>query len=384
MRCSLINQTGQVTDSSLIEIPYRLVLGDSEIELGRLPTGIAHCCITSPPYWNQRSYDSRDGLGNETDPQDYVNRLVRIFRGVRRVLRPDGSLWLNLGDTYRNKNLMGIPWRVALALQADGWILRNSIIWDKVKGNPCNSKDKLRNVHELVFHFVAMDTYYYDLDAIRNEPGKPTWRNGRIVTATGVNGSKYERQIRRSTELNELEKANALQALKETLAKVEHGELPDFRMIIRGTQRATHSDSLDFSGRANELKAKGFCILPYHKNGTKPGDVWQITPEDEWRKEGHYAVFPRELCELPIKATCPAGGIVLDPFVGTGTALVAALEMGRRGIGIDLSASYLEEAARRLEDTARSTRCRPIQPRLELVWHEAEEPRNTPKSSMAF
>jgi site-specific DNA-methyltransferase (adenine-specific) len=273
---------------------------------------------------------------------------MSIFRHLKRVLKPDGSFWLNIGDTYVKKNLMGIPWRVALALQDDGWILRNAVVWDKMKGSPDNAKDKLRNVHEELFHFVLQPTYYYDVDAIRNEPGKPYYRDGRIVTPTGVSGAKYEQQIRKSKVLSETEKEAALAALADTLRKVEAGELPDFRMVIRGTQRSTHSDSTEYSGRASELKAKGFAILPYHKNGTKPGDIWHIIPEDQWRKDGHYAVFPLDLCELPIKATCPVGGIVLDPFAGTGTALVEAVMLGRRGIGIDSSRSYLSEAEKRL------------------------------------
>lgn len=331
---------------------FCLVHGDAENMLKSFPSGLIDSCITSPPYWALRKYDGDSELGAEAKWEDYVARLVRIFRELRRVLRPTGSLWLNIGDTYLNKNLCGIPWRVAFALQEDGWILRNSIVWDKVKGNPCNAKDKLRNVHEYVFHFVQQDKYFYDVDAIRNAPGKPSYREGKIVTPTGVSGTKYEQQIRQSKELTEQEKAAALAVLAETLRKVGSGEIPDFRMLIRGTQRFTHSDSPEFSGRASELRARGFCILPYHKNGTKPGDVWHIIPEDEWRKDGHYAVFPLELCELPIKATCPEGGILLDPFAGTGTALVAALLLGRRGVGLDTSVSYLQEAERRLQEVA--------------------------------
>jgi DNA modification methylase len=334
------------------EEKYKLLHGEAEAILSSFPASSVDMCITSPPYWGQRAYDGESELGREPYVEDYVVRLVRIFREVRRVLRPEGSLWLNIGDTYLHKNLCGIPWRVAFALQNDGWILRNSIIWDKVKGNPCNAKDKLRNLHEYVFHFVQQEKYFYDVDAIRNPPGKPYYRDGKIVTPTGVSGAKYEQQIRRSTELTPQEKAAALEALADTLRKVERGEISDFRMVIRGTQRSTHSDSREFSGRANEIQARGFCILPYHKNGSKPGDVWHIIPEDEWRKDGHYAVFPLELCELPIKATCPQNGILLDPFAGTGTALVAAITLGRRGIGIDTSLTYLNEAERRLQQTA--------------------------------
>jgi site-specific DNA-methyltransferase (adenine-specific) len=120
-------------------------------------------------------------------------------------------------------------------------------------------------------------------------------------------------------------------------------------MIIRGQQRTTHSDKENVSGRAKELLAKGFYFLKYHPNGRKPADVWDILPEDTQRKELHFAPYPVDLCRIPIAATCPEGGIVLDPFCGTGTTLLAARNMRRRSIGIDLSSQYLEFAAERCE-----------------------------------
>jgi len=317
--------------------------------LEEFPAQSVNCCITSPPYWNQRKYVGASTLGQEQLVDEYVQHLREVSRQLKRVLRKDGSLWLNIGDTYKNKNLMGVPWRVAFAFQKDGWILRNAIVWDKVKGNPCNARDKLRNVYEYVFHLVIQERYYYNLDTVRTPPRKPTYKNGHIVTPTGVSGTKYRQQILQSSQLDEQEKQNALAALDEALRKVERGELPDFRMIIRGTQRSTHSDSPEYSGRAEELQKRGFCILPYHKNGAKPGDIWRIIPESKWRKDTHFAVFPKELCEIPIETTCPPGGIVIDPFVGTGTAIVAALELNRRGVGIDTSQEYLAIAHKRIE-----------------------------------
>ena len=334
---------------------YLLLHGHAAQVLRLLPAESVHACMTSPPYWSQREYSGPSGLGGESSFEEYAEHLVDILNEVWRVLRDDGSLWLNLGDTYRRKNLIGVPWRVTFALQEQGWILRNAIVWDKMKGNPCNARDKLRNVYEFVFHLVKREQYYYDLDTIRNPPGKPYRKNGRIVTPTGVSGVKYERQIRTSTELSDEEKAAALQALAQALHKVETGEMPDFRMIIRGTQRATHSDSVRYSGRAEELRKRGFRILPYHKRGTKPGDVWRIVPEDRWRRDGHFAVYPVELCEMPIKATCPPDGIVLDPFVGTGTTMVAALQLQRRAIGVDTSAEYLQVAQERVTEVVRKT-----------------------------
>lgn len=359
----VVSHSGGVSREKLVqdffsdaEQRHLMIHGDAKGVLEDLPPDSVDCCVTSPPYWSKRKYDGSSGLGNEPNLQEYVGSLVDIFRELGRTLKPSGSLWLNIGDTYLNKNLCGVPWRVAFGLQDDGWILRNSVVWDKVKGNPCNSKDKLRNVHENVFHFVRQSRYFYDVDAIRNAPGKPYYRNGRIVTPTGVSGSKYEKQISQSEELSPEQKKAALATLDETLRKVERGDIQDFRMIVRGTQRSTHSDSLEFSGRANELRSRGFCILPYHKNGSKPGDVWHIIPEDEWRKDSHYAPFPMELCETPIKATCPENGVMLDPFVGTGSSLAAALGLGRRGIGVDTSRLYLEEADKRLRQISAQTR----------------------------
>ncbi|MEW5986497.1 MAG: site-specific DNA-methyltransferase [Chloroflexota bacterium] len=305
--------------------------------------------MTSPPYWQKREYANHRSIGSEPTIQAYVDSLLQVFAEIRRVLKPTGSFWLNLGDSYKDKNLCGIPWRVAIALQdRQGWILRNAVVWSKLKGAPDNSEDKLRNVHELVFHLVKQKEYYYDTTQVRNKPKSTAVRNGTIVTATGVSGVNYRRQIQRSTALTEEEKSNALRALDLTLDKVASGELFDFRMIIRGQQRTTHSRSPKVSGRAAELEKRGFYILPYDNRGSKPGDVWEIIPEDQWRTDSHDAPFPEELCTIPIQLTCPPGGIVLDPFAGTGTAVLAAVKLRRRGIGIDIAREYLEIASSRL------------------------------------
>ena len=325
-----------------------LIEGRTRDALAALPDAVVDAAMTSPPYWAVRRYHGESTLGEERTPDEFVENLVEELRDLPRVLKPTGSFWLNIGDTYRDKNLVGIPWRVAFRLQEEGWILRNAVVWDKVKGNPDNAKDKLRNMHEFVFHFVRVKGYFYDADAIRNPPAPPRIEKGRVVTATGVSGINYRRQIERSTALSLEEKAEALNALDTTLNKIRHGELSDFRMIIRGQQRTTHSDSEAVSGRATEINKRGYAILPYHPNGSKPGDVWHIIPEDDWRTDTHAAVFPKDLCRMPMLATCPEDGVFLDPFAGTGTALAVALETGRRAVGIDYSAEYLDVAAERL------------------------------------
>jgi site-specific DNA-methyltransferase (adenine-specific) len=304
--------------------------------------------MTSPPYWGHRKY-SGGGIGLEETWQEYINSLLEIFAEIYRVLKDSGSCWLNIGDAYDKKCLIGIPWRLALAMvDEQGWIMRNDIIWNKLKGGMDNSKDKIANTHEYLFHFVKKaQGYYYDIDSIRSNPRKTRVVNGAVVSATGVSGIRYKRQIELSTALTEQEKNNAMRVLEDILLQIKNGELSDFRMVIRGQQRATHSDSSKVSGRARELQEKGFYILRYHPNGTKPDDVWDIIPEDTKRTHNHYAAYPQDLCKIPILSTAPIDGIILDPFTGTGTTNLVAFELGRKSIGIDISKEYIDISTER-------------------------------------
>jgi len=292
-----------------------LFSGNALDVLQEFPSESIDFCMTSPPYWGKRQY-AGGGIGLEDHYQDYLRNLLSIFSQVKRVLKPTGSFWLNVGDTYHQKNLLGIPWRLALKLTDEqGWILRNNVIWDKVKGGPDNSKDRLRNLHENIFHFVKISKgYYYDVDAIRSDPKKTKVVNGAIVSASGVSGVRYKRQIQLSTALTEPEKNAAFEALNAMLKRVESGEIADFRMIIRKQQRTTHSDSEKVSGRARELQEKGFYFLRYHPKGSKPSDLWEIMPEDTQKREG---------------------------------TLLAAKHLDRKSVGIDISAEYIEIAKRR-------------------------------------
>jgi DNA modification methylase len=324
------------------------LLGDALPVLQYLPDESIDCCMTSPPYWGKRQY-SNGGLGLEEDYEDYITKLVTIFAQVKRVLKPEGSFWFNIGDSYLDKQLLGIPWRVVLALiDQQGWILRNEVIWNKVKGGPDNTTDRLRNIHEQIFHFVKIPkSYYYDVDAIRANPKKTKIVNGAVVSATGVSGIRYKRQIELSTQLTDEEKQAAFEALDEMLASLQRGEISDFRMIIRNQQRTTHSNSTKVSGRARELQEKGFYFLKYHPKGSKPGDVWDILPEDTQKRRHHFAPYPEDLCRIPILATCPPDGIVLDPFCGTGTTMLVARKLERKSVGIDVSKEYLQIAEER-------------------------------------
>ncbi len=333
---------------------YWFEVGDSLKVLKQIPDKSIDCIITSPPYWQQRIYEDYDGelsniIGSEETPEQYVEDLMKVIRELKRVLKDEGTFWLNIGDKFVDKCLMGMPWRVALEMQKEGWILRSDIIWDQMKGTQ-SCKDRMRDIYEHVFQFVKKPKYYFDAEAVRIIPEKDAYeKDGQIISATGVSGKKYFKQIESSDVLSENEKVSALNALNETLEEMRRGEVVDFRMTIRGEQRTYHSESQKVSGRAKELNDKGFFIIKMRKKGFLPSDIWRIVPEDTWRKDTHCAVFPEELLKTPILSTCPEDGIVLDPFSGTGSTVHAAVILGRRGIGIDLSNQYTEIARSRLE-----------------------------------
>lgn len=331
---------------------YKLIQGDCLSILKEMDEESINCIITSPPYWGMRAYDNEEDsreIGNEKEFEQYVSNLTSIFEEAKRVLRKDGSLWLNLGDKYVDKALLGMPWRVAISLMDSGWIMRNDVIWHQLKGTQ-SCKDRLRDSYEHIFHFVKSKNYYYDSDAIRIKPTKlPTISDSDTISSTGVSGKKYRKLIQESTELTEQEKTNALKALDDTLAEIRAGLVNDFRMTIRGAQRAWHSDNTKISGRAKELVNRGYYVMKIYAKGHLPSDVWDIVTEDTWRKDNHCAVYPEKLLIIPILATCPENGIVLDPFNGTGTTVVASLKLGRCGVGIDLSPAYIKTAQERID-----------------------------------
>lgn len=323
------------------------IKGDSYDILKSFPDECIDCIVTSPPYWGMRQYEN-GGIGLENDYHKYIDNLIKIIMELKRVLKKSGSFWLNIGDSYKDKQLLGIPWRIALLMMDDGWILRNDIIWYKHKGGMCSSKDRFGNVFEDFFFFVKDTKYYFDANSIRSNPRTTIVKNGVVISSTGVSGIKYKRQIEMSTSLTESEKYNAINDLKIVLDKIQNGEISDFRMIIRNQQRTTHSNSTEISGRAKELRDKGYYFLFYNPNGTMPNNVWDILPEDTQNRRSHFAPYPEELCVIPIKSTCPENGVVLDPFSGTGTTMKVAYELGRKSIGIDISEEYNRQARSRI------------------------------------
>lgn len=290
-----------------------LLLGDALEQLRTLPDGSVDCIVTSPPYYGLRDYGTAGQYGLESTPAAYVETMRGLFAEARRVLADDGTLWLNLGDSYvcspkgteaagglegrsnhqttpagsggKNggglaaKQLLGIPWRTAFALQDDGWFLRNEIIWHKPNAMPESVRDRLSSRHEHLFMLTKSPQYSFDLDAIREPHTAPERKAGaRAFRARDLN---HERT---------------------------------------GTGAYTGPDA----------------------RGRNPGDVWTVATRPY--PAAHFAVFPIDLPIRCIKAGCRPGGTVLDPFSGSGTTGAAARELGRKYIGIDLNPAYHELA----------------------------------------
>jgi DNA modification methylase len=271
----------------------RIIPGDCIAGMRTLPDASVHCCVTSPPYWGLRDYGHDGQIGLESTPEAYVARMVEVFREVRRVLRDDGTLWLNLGDSYAaGKQAAGIPWRVALALQNDQWKLRQEIIWHKPNPMPEGVRDRCTRAHEYVFLLSRSSRYFFDASAI-SEPA--------------VTGGKKGL-----------------------------GFYPD-RAVAMGRKPS-----------GNEAKGPSSGVRPMTRNRRS---VWTVPLKPY--SGAHFAVMPPDLVEPCIKAGCPERGTVLDPFAGSGTTLAVAAELGRSAIGCELNPDYIalaEERIRRSRD----------------------------------
>ena len=330
-----------------------IICGDALTELRKLPDESIHCCVTSPPYWGLRDYGGPGQLGLERTPEEYVAKMVEVFREVRRVLRKDSTCWLNLGDSYASigrsgrkespgvgakqemapverdikwqaggghnfswtlpggqkpKDLVGIPWRVAFALQADGWWLRQDIIWAKPNPMPESVRDRCTKAHEYIFMLTKSARYWYDAEAVM-EP------------AIYFDDDRIGR------------------------AQTNHKRMPTDRVSgIRpriDKQRGHSRRHAGFNDRWDEMERNEQCSGFRNKRS-----IWTIATKPY--REAHFATFPPEIPELCIKAGCPSGGVVLDPFFGAGTTGMVAKQLGRDFIGIELNQKYCEMAERRI------------------------------------
>lgn len=311
-----------------------------------------NCVVTSPPYYGLRDYGVDGQIGLEQTPDEYVQKLVDVFRECKRVLRDDGTLWLNLGDSYNGsgkagnspeyqkrhtefgkpsthisrfgmptkinnlkpKDLIGIPWRVAFALQADGWYLRSDIIWAKPNPMPESVKDRCTKSHEYIFLLSKKPKYYYDYESV-------------LEPATGYDG-------RKDTKFKG--------AIKSYDGVMPSGKPQTFAQ--RGHERWQYKNLQEDGQKPNMMHESRLRGEEYMSPVRNKRDVWFISTKPY--RGAHYATFPPDLIKPCILAGCPEGGIVLDPFVGSGTTVMVANQNDRNGIGMDLSWKYLDENAR--------------------------------------
>lgn len=326
----------------------RLIIGDVRDKLRDLGDESVHCVVTSPPYFGLRDYGVAGQIGLEATPEEYVDEIVSVFAEVRRVLRPDGTLWMNLGDSYANdgkwgghtggkhvkalrcspigrnkrytglkpKDLIGIPWRVAFALQADGWYLRRDIIWHKLNPMPESVRDRPSTAHEYLFLLSKSERYYYNAEAIL-EPVSPNTHARLSQDVAAQVGS---------VRANGGAKTNG-----------------NMKAVGRGPKTQAPGTGV----KNNESFAAAVCLPVTHRNKRS---VWSLATEAF--SEAHFATFPPALVEPCVLAGCPAGGTVLDPFGGAGTTAMVADRLQRNAILIELNPSYAEIAHKRIDKDA--------------------------------
>lgn len=336
-------------------------IGNCMNVLPTLEAGSVHTCVTSPPYFGLRDYGCNGQIGLETTLDEFVTSLVSVFREVRRVLRNDGTLWLNLGDSYsgggrggnpgdsphqkqrtnagsisvrnvkrspfKNKDLIGVPWMVAFALRADGWYLRQDIIWAKPNPMPESVTDRCTKSHEYLFLLSKSERYYFDSEAI----------------AEPLAASSEER-LAQPNLANQHGSDRVPGKTNGTMKAVAKGN----RKTFRGGGVYTQGRSFD-----NDVDACNDSIgnEPNLKGTRNRRSVWTVATMPF--KEAHFATFPETLIEPCILAGCPIDGVVLDPFMGAGTTAVVATRLGRQYVGSELNPEYAEIARRRLEGTTR-------------------------------
>ena len=289
-----------------------IIQGDSLSVLKTLESESVDCCVTSPPYYNLRDYGCEGQIGLEKTPEEYIQKLVEIFREVHRILKNNGTLWVNIADSYagngrkcnscKPKDLIGIPWMLAFSLRSDGWYLRQDIIWAKPNPMPESVKDRCTKSHEYIFMLSKSPKYYYD-DAAISEPAKESTIKRLSQNIENQNGS----YLPGKTNGN-------MKASAPRYGGKKYTENPDKFYRTK-------------SGNAYDYRPM-----------RKKRDVWTVTTKPF--KGAHFATFPPDLIEPCVLAGCPPKGIVLDPFAGSGTTGMVAKKNGRNFVLIELNKEY--------------------------------------------
>ena len=295
-----------------------------------------NCIVTSPPYFGLRNYGKSGQIGLEATPELYVAKLVEVFNEGKRVLKDDGALWLNLGDSYsrsglnlgdsysrsglKPKDLIGIPWMVAFALRSAGWYLRQDIIWHKPNPMPESVTDRCTKAHEYIFLLSKSPKYYFDNESIKTELKESTVK-------------------RLSQDIENQIGSNRVPGKTNGNMKAVGGRPNGIRPKTKST----------FGNRGGELNGLHSGKIYTEPTGANKRSVWTVNTKPY--KEAHFATFPENLIVDCIKAGCPEGGIVLDPFMGAGTTAVVAEKLNRNWIGIELNRDYIDIAEKRLFET---------------------------------
>ena len=352
--------------------------GDALDILKTLPDESIHCVVTSPPYWGLRDYGVERQIGLEDTPFIFVRKITEVFREVRRVLRSDGTCWMNLGDTYatgagkqgdhgigegnfqsyandsrpyqgpnrlpieglKPKDLIGIPWRVAFALQEDGWYLRQDIIWSKPNPMPESVRDRCTKSHEYLFLLSKSRRYYYDHEAVR-EPMVCGF------TATGVGfGHGYDDDQKPRYHV-----PGGWDQEAGVHGRFNRNNPKGNRKTFRGGGAYTNGQSYENNG---DTENDSVGNMPNESGTRNKRSVWEIATYP--CKAAHFATFPLKLVEPCILAGCPEGGIVMDPFMGSGTVAIVALNHHRKYVGIELNPEYVKLAHDRIQREANLTR----------------------------
>lgn len=316
--------------------------GDACKVMAQIEDKSIDCIVTSPPYWHLREYKV-DSLTTK-DASEFIDNLLRMTAEAHRVLKDEGSLWINMADAYQDASMQALPWRLAIKMMdLQGWMLRNDIIWNKQQGTIDGMQNHMRNEHEYMFHFVKCENYYYNDDQLRRNYGVQDKATG----AKGT-GERYQRNIATNNQLSPIEKKNAMQALQTAMIRLNSGKIGSYRLYLRDKNNTPTGDE----SRDQEIKNNGFYIQETAQTLSMPGDVWNIAPERS--ETDRYVIAPQQLYKLAITATCPQGGIVLDPYCGTGTACKVAHDMGCRSMGIDINDERLRKARGRVEQQSLS------------------------------
>ena len=282
-------------------------VGDNLFHLTNIPDNSVDMCVTSPPYYNLRDYKNSGQIGAENTVKDFVENLCKVFDEIHRILKPTGSCWVNIGDTYDKKRLLQVPSRFEIAMCDRGWHLRNEIIWSKPNPQPISSKDRFWGNHEKFFWFVKdVKKYYFNRDAI-------------LVPQAEIS-------IRRMFSKNNMSKR------KDFNATSKEGFAISSSSQDKHYARMREEMGIDKEFNYEELIKSGKCP-------TRPEfDTWNV-PSVTY-KGAHFAVYPPELIEKPILSCCPEQGIVIDPFMGSGTTGEVAKLNNRRYIGLELNPEY--------------------------------------------